>query len=104
MFTIVFTPPVARQQHIKCIIHLKRKNHCFGNSGQLVQIVSHRCDMCRMAHASEQTDTPICPKDRLAKVFPGFLHGHIFPKLCPSATNVTHLLMRRSKNLGRTMF
>lgn len=69
-----------------------------------MQTVSHRCDMHHMAHASEQTDTPICPNYSLAKVFPGFLHGHIFLKLCPSATNITHPLMRRSKNLGRTFF
>lgn len=104
MCTIVFTPPTARHQHIKCIMHLERNKHCFGNSGQLAQTVSHRCDALRMAHASEPADTPICPNYSLAKVFPGFLHWHIFLKLCPSATSITHLLMRRSKNLGRTFF
>lgn len=45
MSATVFIPLIARHQHIKCIIHLKEKNHCFRNSGQPVQTGSHRC-MC----------------------------------------------------------
>lgn len=48
---------------------LNQKNHCFGNSGQLVQTVSHRCDVLRMAHASEQADVPICPNTGLPRSF-----------------------------------
>lgn len=44
------------------------------------------------------------PNYSLAKVFPGFLHWHSLLELGPSATNITHLLTRWSKNLGQDFF